>query len=222
MNKAVNFILDLFFPNRCPICRNFIKYNELVCEKCNGELKKYIPENNNSFIKMNNTFFDKIFAGFYYENEVRDGIFSLKDGHKEFGYYLGNILAELIKKDELISKSDCIIPVPMSAKSLKLRGYNQAVIITETISVKTGIKMITDILYKNQSEVQHSLNKTQRMKNVSAYNIHSTDLSGMKIIICDDVCTTGSTINRCAELLKNVGAAEVYAAVGTTTKLKKE
>ena len=45
---------------------------------------------------------------------------------------------------------------------------------------------------------------------------------GMKIIICDDVCTTGSTINRCAELLKSMGAAEVYAAVGTTTKLKKE
>lgn len=222
MNKVINFILDLFFPNRCSVCRNFIKYDELVCKKCIGELKKYIPENDDSFIKMNDRFFDKILAGFYYENEVRDGIFSLKDGHKEFGYYLGNILAELIKKDELISKSDYIISVPMSAKSLKLRGYNQADIITETISIKTGIKIMTDILYKNQSEVQHSLNKTQRMKNVSAYDINSTDLSGMKIIICDDVCTTGSTINRCAELLKNMGAAEVYAAVGTTTKLKKE
>ena len=60
------------------------------------------------------------------------------------------------------------------------------------------------------------------MENVSAYSIKNTDLSGRKIIICDDVCTTGSTINRCAELLKNMGAAEVYAAVGTTTKLKKE
>lgn len=221
MNKAINFVLDLFFPSRCPICRNFIRYDELICEKCIKKLKKYIPENYDILIKINDMFFDKILAGFYYENEVRNGIYSLKDGHKEFGYYLGNILSELILQDELISKSDYIIPVPMSEKNLRLRGYNQADIIAETISVKTGIKMMTDILYKNPSEVQHSLNKTQRMKNVSAYNINSTDLSGMKIIICDDVCTTGSTINRCAELLKNMGAAKVYAAVGTTTKLKR-
>lgn len=222
MNKVINFILDLFFPNRCPVCKNFIKYDELMCKKCIGKLKKYIPGNNETFIQVNDMFLDKILAGFYYENEVKNGIYSLKDGHKEFGYYLGNILAELIKQDELISKSDYIIPVPMSEKNLKLRRYNQADIITETISVNTGIKIMTDILYKDQSEVQHSLNKTQRMKNVSAYNIKNIDLSGMKIIICDDVCTTGSTINRCAELLKNMGAAKVYAAVGTTTKLKKE
>lgn len=60
------------------------------------------------------------------------------------------------------------------------------------------------------------------MKNVSAFGINQIELSGKKIILCDDVLTTGSTLNRCAELLKSAGAADVYAAAGATTKLKKE
>lgn len=221
MNKAVSYILDLFFPNRCPVCRSFTEYNELVCEKCMKKLEKYTFESIDA-LPITGAFYDRKLAGYYYENEVKNGIYSLKDGHKEFGYYLGNIISEKIICDETISKADCIIPVPMSAKSFRLRGYNQAAVIAETISTITGIKMMTGILYKHESKVQHSLNMTQRMENVSAYSIKNTDLSGRKIIICDDVCTTGSTINRCAELLKNMGAAEVYAAVGTTTKLKKE
>lgn len=222
MNKAVSFILDLFFPNRCPICRNFIEFNELVCEECCKELERYIPENIDIFPAINKMYFERMLAGYYYENNVKTGVYSLKDGHKEFGYHLGNILTEKIKCDEEFLKADYIVPVPMSAKNYRNRGYNQAEVIAKTISVKTGIKMMADILYKHESKVQHSLNMVQRMENVSAYSIRSTDLSGLKIIICDDVCTTGSTINKCAELLKSMGAAEVYAAVGTTTKLKKE
>ena len=172
------------------------------------KLEKYTFESIDA-LPITGAFYDRKLAGYYYENEVKNGIYSLKDGHKEFGYYLGNIISEKIICDETISKADCIIPVPMSAKSFRLRGYNQAAVIAETISTITGIKMMTDILYKHESKVQHSLNMTQRMENVSAYSIKNTDLSGRKIIICDDVCTTGSTINRCAELLKSMGAAEV-------------
>lgn len=220
MNKVFKFILDLFFPNRCPVCRSFIGYNELFCGKCISNLKKYRADNLHQ--ETGRVFTGKVLAGFYYENEAKDGILSLKDGCKAFGCYLGDILAGIIKDDKTASAADCIVPVPMSEKSFRERGYNQAEVIAKEISRKTGITVRTDILHKNESEVQHSLNKEQRMKNVSAYNINKIDISGMKIIVCDDVMTTGSTANRCAELLKSMGAAEVYAAVGTTTKLKKE
>lgn len=228
MNKFKAFILDLFFPNRCPVCRVFIEYDKFICEKCGEKLKlckadDICPEcGKQECICSENMHYDKAVSAFVYEDAARLGILSLKDGHKEFGYYLGNILADMIEKNKEISEADMIIPVPMSAERLRERGYNQAEIIAEIISDRLGIEINNKILYKKASEVQHSLNREQRMKNVSAFGINQTELSGKKIILCDDVLTTGSTLNRCAELLKNAGAADVYAAAGATTKLKKE
>ena len=83
--------------------------------------------------------------------------------------------------------------------------------------------MKDNILFRRDSEEQHTLGKADRMKNVSAfYCDEKTDLSGKSIIICDDVITTGSTLQRCAELLKKLNAADIYIAAGTTTKYIKE
>jgi len=76
-------------------------------------------------------------------------------------------------------------------------------------------------LYKNKSAQQHVLTREQRKLNVSSFGINNCKLDGMKIILCDDVITTGSTAEKCTELLKAKGAAEVYVAAGTTTKLEK-
>ncbi|MBQ8434919.1 MAG: ComF family protein, partial [Oscillospiraceae bacterium] len=98
------------------------------------------------------------------------------------------------------------------------RGYNQAQVIAKEISAKTGIKLLCNVLFKNPSAVQHTLSYEERLKNVEAFYSSDDDLRGKRIIICDDVLTTGSTINKCAQLLINIHAAEVYAAVGTTKK----
>ncbi len=96
----------------------------------------------------------------------------------------------------------------MSAKSFRLRGYNQAAVIAETISTITGIKMMTDILYKHESKVQHSLNMTQRMeKNVSAYSIKIPTFRDGKLLYAMMFVRPEGTINRCAELLKNMGSS---------------
>ena len=110
----------------------------------------------------------------------------------------------------------------MSQESYRKRGYNQAEIIAERISSVCSLPIITDSLYKNKSAAQHTLGLSDRIENTSAYGRGSRRLDNMKIILCDDVITTGSTLNRCAELLKELGASVIFAAAGTTTKLKKE
>ncbi len=166
-------------------------------------------------------FYEKAFLCFYYEGLAINGIFSLKDGHKEFGYYIGRLLGNKIMESNL--NADAVIPVPMSSDSYRKRRYNQAEVIAKEISKINHIPLFTDILYKSKSSVQHSLKANERIENTNAfYHKGSNLINNMKIILCDDVITTGSTINKCAELLKELGAAEVYTAVGTTTKLKKE
>lgn len=223
MNKIGGFILDLFFPNRCPVCREFISFDRNICQSCEEKMNRYKADGICTVCgKHENIYYDKSVVCFFYENEVRTGIFSLKEGHKEFGNFLGNMLAEKILSDSIICKADMIIPVPTSKERLRERGYNQAEVMAKAISSKTKIDIKKDVLYKKNSEVQHGLNKEQRHKNVSAFCINDTALNGKSIILCDDVITTGSTVNRCAQLLKSKGAGSVYAAAGATTKLKKE
>ena len=230
MNKISAFILDLLFPNRCPVCENIIAFDSFICNNCIAELEKCsINENDvcRGCGKMECICNDKLnyirtVVCYYYENAAKRGVLSLKDGSKNFGYFLGNILTEKIKEDSILINADYIVPVPMSRKRLKERRYNQAYVIAREISKKTRIPILSNALFKNDSKVQHNLNSEERKMNVSAFFKGNINLDGNKIIICDDVLTTGSTLNKCAELLINMGAAEVYAAVGTTTKLKKE
>ncbi len=217
MNKLKLFILDLFFPNRCPICNNFIVYDSFICDDCICKLEKYIV--NNDAVYKENPLYTRLTVYYYYEGIVKNGIYSLKDNSKNFGVYLGKMLADKILLDDIMNKADYIVPVPMSKKSFKNRGYNQAFVIAKEISDKTGIKLLDNIIFKKESLVQHELSLEERKKNVLAfYSKNNMDLSGKKIIICDDVITTGCTVNRCAELLLNMNVAEVYAAVGTINK----
>lgn len=224
MNKISRFILDIFFPNRCPICRNFIDWNKFICGDCEKDLEKHtdaiswhslITEFNSSKPQL-----DRTFICFYYEGKAKDGILSLKDGHKEFGYYLGNLLGEKILESQI--QADAVVPVPMSKESYRKRGYNQAEIIAQGISSLCKLPLITDSLIKNKSAVQHTLELKDRIENASAYSQGKQRLDNLRIILCDDVITTGSTMNICAKLIKELGASYVFAAAGTTTKLKKE
>ncbi|MCI7804557.1 MAG: double zinc ribbon domain-containing protein [Oscillospiraceae bacterium] len=225
MNNLCRFIADIFFPSRCPICLDFIRWDEFICTGCADDLKPFpeevCPKCGKAECFCDTISYDMAFVCFYYEEKAKSGILSLKDGHKEFGIYTGNLLGEKIADSKI--KADAVIPVPMSEKSYKKRRYNQAEVIAERIAEINHLPLLTDLLYKNESAVQHTLTKAERLENTAAFGIKSRlKLDNMKIILCDDVITTGSTMNRCAALLKEMGAAEVYAAAAATTKLKKE
>ena len=110
----------------------------------------------------------------------------------------------------------------MSEQSRRKRGYNQAEIIASEISEKLRIPVADNLLVKQDTvSSQHYLNRTDRMKNISAIKLkHRLNLAGRNIILCDDVITTGSTVNRCAQLLKASGAGKILLAAAAESKLK--
>lgn len=230
MNRLLLFIADLFFPNRCPVCDRIIPYDGLVCGECEKELEK-VSVNPNSVCSVcgkescicgEGISFCRTVSGYYYEDKAKAGVLALKDGGKGFGVFLGRRLSEKILEDPVLKNADCITAVPMAKKDRRERGYNHAEVIAKEISDITGIPMERDLIFKGTSQTQHFLSAKERRKNVDAFYGGNKDLKNKRIIVVDDVMTTGSTMNRCALLIKNMGAAEVYAAVGTTTRFKKE
>ena len=219
-------ILDIFYPNRCPCCNGFIRWDEIICDKCVSDIEQmenpdFCPLcGRNPCICDSGLFYDRAFVYKPYDGAIRNGVISMKRGNNtNFAEYAGEKLAAMLESCQDI---DCIIPVPMSAAKKRSRGYNQAELISDKISEILGIPVRNDILFMIYSKKeQHSKSAKERaeIKNYLEIN-ENADLSDMKIIICDDVITTSSTVNACAELLKSKGAAEVIAVLASGTVLK--
>lgn len=227
MNKLYKFILDIIFPNRCPFCDKFIRWDKLACDDCIDHLA-YADESFCSrcgkvqCICSRDLYYEKCYVACYYEGLARDGIINLKVKNAiNAAEFFADILSTKINADKI--KYDMIIPVPMSKKKQAVRGYNQAEEIARFISKRTNIPVNNIILGKCDSNIeQHTLNAAEREENVKTeFKIKTNiDLHEKNIIICDDVITTGSTLNECAKLIKKLGANKVILAVGASTTLK--
>lgn len=123
-----------------------------------------------------------------------------------------NFLLKQQKIFEIIKTYDIILPVPISKKRYKQRGYNQTELIAREIRKRTDIELVTNCLDKEKNNVpQSTLNKEDRIENVkNAYIIkNSKIIKDKRVIIFDDIYTTGSTVNECSKLLKQNNVKEI-------------
>lgn len=214
--------IDWIFPNRCPICDGVIRWNELVCTKCEEKLPFL---ENMSVVKGGNDI-ELSCAVFSYEGNVYDGIYRLKsDNGVNLAEYASEYLSEFLESKDVATEIDLITCVPMARKKVISRGYNQAEIIAGFMSKSLKKPFDCKLLKRRNNKVeQHKLNSKERRKNAyEAYHINSRhrDVKGKNILICDDVITTGATIERCAGLLKSMGASKIFAAAICSTVSEK-
>lgn len=155
----------------------------------------------------------------YKEGTVPAVIALKKSVNTNFAVYAAQILAKRLELGAAYYKKiDCIMPVPMHRSKQRLRGYNQAALIGREIAHLMELPYREDVLLKGRSKLeQHRLSAQERAKNVESFSIRECSLSGMRILLCDDVLTTGNTMHRCAELLKERGASAVIAAAAATS-----
>ena len=116
-----------------------------------------------------------------------------------------NFLLKNKKIFENIKKYDTIIPVPISKKRQKERGYNQSLLIAREISNQTNLKLVNNCLIKTKNIIEQSkLNKEDRQQNIQGvYKLQNEQLIKNKnVILVDDIYTTGSTVNECSRMLK--------------------
>jgi ComF family protein len=150
-----------------------------------------------------------------YESVLHDVIHVFKyKGKVTIGEILGKIMADHVYPGFAMADYALIVPVPLHPKRLRERGFNQAVILAREISKKVSIPLDYLTLRRHVfTEPQVSLGKEQRTANVrGAFAVKNTrKIEGRRIILVDDVYTTGSTIKECAAELLRCGAAEVAA-----------
>ncbi|MGN0593460.1 MAG: ComF family protein [Ruminococcus sp.] len=225
IRKCIRFCLDLVYPNRCPCCGAFLPWYELLCRSCTEKVfvdpeqfcRKCGKAKTECMCAVLPAY-DEVMVLSYYEAEAKTGLIALKaSANRNFGWYAGEMIGRRILENPDWMMTDGIVPVPMSPGKRLLRGYNQAEVIARGISSVTQIPVLKNCLKKHGGQTQHLLNARQRAENTEAFQSAGRDLHGYRLILCDDILTTGSTMNRCAEILKACGAEVVFAAAAATT-----
>ncbi len=204
----INSALDYFFPPICGMCGEI---NEnYICNNCYENIKKIKKCVINEY---NNRNFSKHLYIFKYEGIIRNKIIEYKFEDKG---YLYKMFAKIILSDKktcnFIKKYDVIIPVPISKKRKKKRGYNQSELVANEIAQKLNQDIWTDIIIKKKdNKPQSELNKLERIKNVEdIYEINKPiEVKNKKVLLLDDIYTTGSTVNEIARKLKHNQTQEI-------------
>lgn len=223
-----NDIFHLFFPVKCIGCDEVLPVQEkMLCPSCRGSLPltHFEKSSDNPLAQL---FWGRIdlascYALYYFTKHgvVQNMLHLLKyGGRKDVGVFLGKRLANKIMAAGL--SYDLVVPVPLHRKKLKIRGYNQAEMIALGIAETLAIPCRSDILVRKVfTDTQTKKNKWERYQNVKeVFGVeNSNDVMGKRILVVDDVITTGATIEAGIRLLLEHSPKEVsVAAIATAIK----
>jgi ComF family protein len=222
MIKSITLLLDFFLPRFCPACKCKLSISEeIICKTCLGKLS--LADNERLDSEFKRKFDDKkIISGFVSlyvfekDKELQHIIHSIKyDKRFISGLYLGKTMGEILSSVIKNWRPDIIIPVPLHHLKKTERGFNQAYYIAKGLSKETGIPVNQRIIKRiRYTKSQTTLNLKEREENIDgAFAItRRSNMKGKKILLIDDVITTGATISECGKILLEAGAGKIYAA----------
>ena len=209
--KLTAFLSNCLFPEKCVLCGRILEKNEMdLCHKCRVEA----PECGISRTKY--PFLDSWTALWHYQDKVRRSILRYKFyGRRNYAAAYARMLGVKLLKEER-AEFDLITWVPISAKRLKKRGFDQGQLLAENLGEELKIP-VTPLLKKIRDNPPQSgiVGHAHRKANVlGAYIMtDSQTLKGKRILLLDDILTTGATAGECARVLLTAGAEEVHLAV---------
>jgi len=235
MKKWIQWFLDQLFPAKCAVCGGAVP--EGICPDCLDKLP-YVPEEScphcgrgldKCFCQnMRGECFYRLAAPCYYGEGMRRGICDLKfKGVKVHARWIGGLMARTVQERFLNQGEtiDFIVPVPLSEKRLRERGFNQSFLLAEQMAGKLDIPLdsVSLVKYKDTA-IQHDLNYEQRLGNLhDAFQAVNKDVfRGKKILLVDDVATTGTTLSECGRALYLAGAEKVLCCTAAVAVFRKE
>lgn len=213
----------LFFPNYCFGCQDGLVHGEeILCTRCLGELPRldyYTSDDNpitNRFVGRLPIRHGWALLKFQKSGIVQNLLHELKyNNHPEIGVKLGKILAANILHFGFGKDFDLIIPVPLHSSRLRVRGYNQSAMIARGLSEVLMTPFDDSCMIRlAATKTQTKKSKVDRWENVNeVFQVSKAEIiSGKRILLVDDVITTGSTLEACARKLLDAGAAELSIA----------
>ena len=203
--------LDIAFPPRCASCK---RVGAVLCGTCYARLRPATPLP----YRQGWSALQGLVAVNTYQGTIRDCIHTLKyDGVIRLAEPLGTVLAHTYLTYGM--QADMLVSVPLHTVRHKQRGYNHAHLLAHVCATKVGVPLRDDVLVRSRATTaQVGLNAFDRKQNVAgAFSLADTYATTLiyrrRIIIIDDVCTTGATLDACATALFQAGAASVWGLV---------
>lgn len=184
----------------CPYC-GIQTDNEICCKHCKKDLQKLVND-----CVGHTPWCDYYTAPFYYNDIVREAICRFKfHDHLEYLDPLANVMALCVRET-----ADLVIPVPIYEEE---RKYNVAEMLAKALAQRTGQHYHSHVVTKiRNTQCQHELSLEGKFRNLSGcYKASEKKLKGKTVLICDDIITSGNTINEMARTCKQAGARRVLA-----------
>ena len=215
--RLYHILLEILFPPKCCLCRNLLKRGETdLCVSCRTEAPEY-PAG-----KRKLQFLDSFVAVWYYEGSVRRSLLRFKFyGARNYAQNYGRLLAMKLTK-ELPEGCDVLTWVPVSRLRRIRRGYDQVELLARALGKELGMEPVP-VLKKIRHNRQQSriADAAKRRANVlGAYRVTDPGrIQGKRVLLLDDILTTGATVGEAARMLKTEGAKEVHCgAVAASRK----
>ena len=215
LHRIYRYAIDWIYPNVCPCCGKYIDHDDAFCDECGDALTRFsgsytVPDA------------DGFAAYCIYNDAVKGAILEFKRERCGNSYYaFARGIADAVAASPFAGCIDMIVPVPVSGKSMKSRGYNQAELIAKELRWLIGVPYGNVLVKTRETKVQKRLGMSERSGNVAgafAVSDRAGDVAGKRLLVIDDVCTTGSTLSEAARTLKAAGADKVYAAAFAKTE----
>ena len=205
-------ILRLLYPPKCVFCGALLSPEEEgACEKCRAELP-FVGEK----CEAKAEFVEEVAAALYYKDKVPSSVRRYKfSGRAAYARSYAPLVASAVRS-QLSDRYDCLCWVPISRKRLRKRGYDQGRELASALSRELGLPAERLLVKKRDNPAQSGIRQeAERRANVSgSYRAAAgAQIAGRRILLVDDVFTTGSTAGECARNLRLAGAQSVGCAV---------
>lgn len=163
-----------------------------------------------------------LLSPFYYEGKLRDAILRFKfDNCPAYSDILYHVMRDGLSEYTHLRDFDLVVPVPLSKRRMSERGYNQAALLAKPFARDIGVKYDEDVLMRPaETEHQSRLGALGRGENLDNAFAAKKAVNGKRIILFDDIFTTGNTMEQCAQALKSAGAADIAGVSLAVTKQK--
>ena len=203
-------LLNLLFPPKCPFCRRILD-SPGVCDTCRKEL----PWTEEHEAVREGTDSLRCAAPLWYEGKVREAILRLKfKGAAPSAEDLGRLIAQCAA-EHLSGEFDLVTWVPVSRKRRWKRGYDQAELLARAVCRAWGVKPVA-LLRKTMNNPAQSGLKEDAARRANVLGVYEmrpgAEVSGRRVLLIDDVCTTGATLTECSKVLREAGADAVVCA----------
>jgi ComF family protein len=210
MSPFLDDLLDLLFPPRCCGCR---QRGSMLCDRCRDSCR-LVPAaaNDSQHRRLSSPYLASTAGAYVFDGAVREAIHTLKYNRRtRVAIPLGELLARYLASRPVAI--DAIVAVPLYADRERQRGFNQSALLAARLAELTGLPLFRhDLVRVRATSQQADLTRAQRRENVrDAFVWQGSTAPPPRLLLIDDVLTTGATVESAAQALRLAGAQEVHA-----------